>query len=279
MPVYAPTELPDLLSIVAMHPGKIIAGGTDVYPSMAQGQKPDTLIDLTRIGALSGITSSPNGVRIGAATTWSQIIAADLPPAFDGLKAAAREVGSIQIQNTGTIAGNLCNASPAADGVPPLLTLGARVEVSSAARGPRLVALGDFITGVRKVDLAPDEIVTAIEIPPLPAGARAAFQKLGARRYLVISMTMTAAVIDCGDDGRIKTARIAVGACSPVALRLGALEQDLIGQHPAEVRVQPHHLAPLSPIDDVRGTADFRLDAVAEQCARTIEKAASHDRS
>ncbi len=277
--VYVPTKLPDLLTLVAEKSATLIAGGTDVYPSLEQGKAPQTLIDVTRVEALKGITASATGFRIGAATTWSDIIAADLPPAFDGLKAASREVGSVQIQNAGTIAGNLCNASPAADGVPPLLTLDAVVEVSSAARGVRHVPLTDFITGVRKVDLAADELLTAIEIPTLPTGAGSAFQKLGARRYLVISMTMTAALIRCDAKGRIDTARVAVGACSPVAQRLSALEKDLIGQHKDEVRIEPAHLECLSPIDDVRGSGTFRLDVVAEQCARAIAQAANNGSS
>lgn len=96
-----------------------IAGGTDVYPSV--NQPPDALVDLTGLAELRGIARVSGGWRIGAATTWTEIARADLPCAFDGLRAAAREVGALQIQNVGTIGGNLCNASPAADGVPPLL--------------------------------------------------------------------------------------------------------------------------------------------------------------
>ena len=151
-------------------------------------------------------------MRIGATTTWSDIASADLPPAFDALKAAARDVGAVQIQNRGTIAGNVCNASPAADGVPPLLILDAEVELASR-RGTRRLALDAFISGARSTLLAPDEVMTAV-VTPLPAPTmRSAFFKLGARRYLVISIVIVAVALDVVE-GIVRDARIAVGACS-----------------------------------------------------------------
>lgn len=268
-----PTELNSALSSLAMAGNKIVAGGTDVYPALKQGHAPARLLDVTRIKELSGIYATQTGLRIGAAVTWSEIVKADLPAAFDGLKQSAREVGSLQIQNAGTIAGNLCNASPAADGVPPLLTLDAMVELASAARGARMVPLQDFILGVRKTALAVDEMVTAIHIPTPPEGAGSAFEKLGSRKYLVISITMTAAVLKCDAQGAITHARVAVGACSPVAQRLIQLEADLIGKKPSEVEIDAAHLNVLSPIDDVRGSGSYRLDIVREQCRRAIQKA------
>ena len=270
-----PTELNSALTSLAKASNKIVAGGTDVYPAIKQGQTPARFLDVTRIKELSGVSATQTGLRIGAAVTWSEIVKADLPASFDGLKQSAREVGSLQIQNAGTIAGNLCNASPAADGVPPLLTLDAMVELTSAARGARMVPLQDFILGVRKTALAVDEMVTAIHIPTPPKGAGSAFEKLGSRKYLVISITMTAAVIKCDAQGAITHARVAVGACSPVAQRLTQLEADLIGKKPSEVEIDAAHLNVLSPIDDVRGSGSYRLDIVREQCRRAIQKAAT----
>lgn len=277
MAYHCPTDLISALQIAAQSGGKVIAGGTDVYPSAAQGQHPDFYLDVTRIASFSEISQGVDGVRFGAAITWRQIIQAELPPAFDALKQAAREVGSVQIQNAGTIAGNLCNASPAADGVPPLLALDAVVSVASRDRGERVLPLSAFLTGVRQTALAPDELITSILVPPVPENAGSAFEKLGSRRYLVISIAMTAAVIRRDAGGRITDARVAVGACSPVAQRLPALERDLLGKRVADVRVTPEHLSPLSPIDDVRGSADYRLDAVAEQCLRAIRRAAGNE--
>lgn len=267
-----PTTLSDAFDRLSAHDVVIVAGGTDFYPARPPGSLQSDLLDVTRIAGLSGINRTENGWRIGAATRWSEVVRADLPTAFAGLQAAARTVGSLQIQNAGTVAGNLCNASPAADGVPPLLTLNARVEIGSA-RGTRVVDLADFITGVRETDLKDDELVTAIVLPDPPAHARGAFEKLGSRQYLVISIAMTAAIIGLDGKGRIDHACVAVGACSPVAQRLTTLEHDLMGKSLDQVEVSQTHLAPLSPIDDVRGSGAYRLDAVAEQCLRAIKRA------
>jgi CO/xanthine dehydrogenase FAD-binding subunit len=276
---HAPTNLHEALRIASEGRAKIIAGGTDVYPSTKQGKFQRQFLDVTRISELKQIALQEDCVRVGAAVSWTQVINADLPPAFLALQEAAREVGSIQIQNAGTVAGNLCNASPAADGVPPLLVLDASVEIASSARGTRVVPLSDFILGVRRTALAPDELVTAILVPAVPANLCSAFEKLGSRRYLVISITMVAALVGCNSDGSITEARIAVGACSPVAQRLLQLEASLIGQRVSEVNVDMAHLLTLAPIDDVRGSKEFRLNVVAEQCRRAIDRAAGHARS
>lgn len=271
---HAPKDLNDALRILSEDGGILIAGGTDVYPSAKQGQMPDCLLDVTRISGLRDIVQNSDGFRIGAAATWTDVINADLPPAFDALKQAARDVGSVQIQNAGTLAGNLCNASPAADGVPPLLALDASVDLTSLARGTRRLALSDFLLGVRHTAIAADELMTAIIVPPVPVRMGSAFEKLGSRRYLVISITMTAALVSCDDAGKITDARIAIGACSPVAMRLPDLEASLLGQSAVDVIIDLEKLSPLTPIDDVRGSKEFRLDVVAEQCARAIKKAA-----
>ena len=207
-------------------------------------------------------------------TTWTDVIRHPFPAAFDGLKAAAREVGSVQIQNRGTLAGNICNASPAADGVPPLLTLEAVVEIASF-QGVRQVRLSRFITGVRQIDLGEDEIVTALMIPPVAESAGSGFVKLGSRRHLVISIAMVSALVEL-DAGRISDLRLAVGSCAPVAKRLTQLEQKLTGMTPEEAcnaELSADLFAPLSPISDVRGSADYRAEAVPELCRRALQKA------
>ena len=271
MTYFAPDSLDDALVHLDTTATSIVAGGTDFFPAMELA--PKVILDVSRIKGLRGIAPDHAGWRIGAATTWSDVINADLPAAFDGLKQAACEVGSQQIQNTGTIAGNLVNASPAADGVPPLLSLDARVELASV-RGVRFLPVSEFITGVRQTALQAGEMVTAILIPPQPDHGRAAFNKLGSRKYLVISTAMVAAVINRDAQGRIDHARVAVGACSPVAQRLPALETDLIGTT-ADVQITTVHLSPLAPISDVRGSGEYRLDAVAELIRRTIAGASA----
>ncbi len=272
----SPSDLETALSNLVEYKGKIIAGGTDVFPASGQGARPRNILDVTNIPALRGVSQTGGEIRIGAATTWSEIVRSELPQAFEGLKQAARQVGSIQIQNSGTIGGNICNASPAADGVPALLALNAKVELASANQGVRFMPLSDFILGVRKTALRPDEILTSILVPGLSPNAGSSFRKLGSREYLVISIVMVAAVIECAENGRVVDARVAVGSCSPVAKRLGLLESELIGQRPQEFEVTSHHLAELSPIDDIRGSAAYRLEAVAELCGRAIVEAARH---
>lgn len=270
-----PQTLQAALDALKAHPLQILAGGTDVFPAAQAGHAPRAVLDVTRIAELRQITRHHEARRIGAATTWTDIIRADLPHAFAALKQAAREVGSPQIQNAGTLVGNICNASPAADGVPALLALDTQVEIVSAARGKRIVNLVDFILGVRKTALSSDEMVAALLIPDQPEGTRSAFEKLGSRRYLVISICMTAAHILMDSTGRIARAWVAVGSCSAVAQRLHALEADLIGQSPQDVQITTTHLSPLSPIDDIRGSGVFRLEAVQEQCRRAILRAAT----
>src|SRR4051812_32666577 len=253
-----PTSLDEALQALA-RPWTVLAGGTDFYPSRVGRAIDENVLDITAIDGLRGMACGPAGWRLGAAMTWSELLESELPPLFDGLKQAAREVGGRQIQNTGTLAGNLCNASPAADGVPPLLALDAEVELAGRA-GTRRLPLSAFITGNRRTVLAPGELLVAIHVPRPARAARSAFLKLGARRYLVISIAMAAATVEI-EDNRIAAARIAVGACSAVAQRLPALESALVGA-PLEGdvggRVQPTQLAPLTPIDDVRGSAAYR---------------------
>lgn len=270
-----PTSLAEAIRALTETGAVPVAGGTDVFPAHVDRPPPARLLDLSRVPELCGIASDAGGIRIGAATTWAAILSADLPPAFDGLKVAAREVGSVQIQNRGTIGGNLCNASPAADGVPPLLTLDASVELAGPA-GLRRMALPDFLLGNRRTARAADEILTAVILPHPAPGARGAFAKLGARRYLVISIVMAAATIARNPDGRIGTARVAVGAASAVAVRLPALEAALRALPPGIAplgALRPEHLAPLAPIDDVRATASYRTDAALDLVGRVIEEA------
>ena len=268
-----PTTIDEAIGALARQGGRILAGGTDFFPT--QGERPVTgaVLDISAIDALKGIRIEADHIRIGARTTWSEIIAADLPPAFDALKAAAREVGGWQIQNLGTVAGNLCNASPAADGVPPLLALDASVELAGPA-GTRILPLDRFILGPRRTALAPDEMMVAILLPRRFENARARFVKLGGRRYLVISIVMVAAHVALDRHGRVADARVAVGSCSAVACRLPGLEQALLGTDAGAGLaglVRPAHLSPLRPIDDVRATATYRLDAALTLIGRALD--------
>src|SRR5271155_4107968 len=266
-----PSDLDDALGLLA-EGARVLAGATDIFPGAGESPLRGDYVDVTNIAALRGARLQGNAVRIGATTTWTDITRADLPPAFDALKVAARDIGAVQIQNRGTIAGNLCNASPAADGAPPLLILDAEVELASR-RGTRRLPLDVFINGARSTLLAPDEMMTAV-VTPLPASTmRSAFFKLGARRYLVLSIVMVAVALDVVE-GIVRDARIAVGACSAVAQRMREAEGRLIGapSRPGLGRaIEARDLAGLSPIDDVRATASYRRDAALTLLRRAID--------
>jgi CO/xanthine dehydrogenase FAD-binding subunit len=271
-----PRTLSEAVSLLAGSNAQILSGGTDFYPSLGEKLPQGTIVDVSSLQELRGISISAEHIRIGGLTTWTEVIRTPLPRCFDALKAAAREVGSVQIQNRGTVAGNLCNASPAADGVPPLLVLDAVVELVSAD-GQRQMPLAEFIVGSRRTLRRPDEVLSGILIPRSAEDARSAFLKLGARRYLVISISMVAALIQRDGAGRIAEARVAVGSCSASARRLVDLEKELVGLLCAPGigdAVTEAHLSLLLPIDDVRATAEYRRDASLILVRRALEACA-----
>ncbi len=271
---FRPGFLPEALEALRRGVFTVIAGGTDYYPARVGRPTDEDILDISAIGDLRGIEERGDHVRIGALTTWTDVVEAGLPPWFDGLVRAAREVGGIQVQNAGTIGGNLCNASPAADGVPPLLTLDASVELASL-EGTVTMPLADFILGNRRTALSPGQLMAAVIVPQPRRPAFGHFNKLGARRYLVISIVMVAAVVEVEESGRVAAARVAVGACSAVARRLGTLEEALVGQPFDEFigkAVTAEHVAVLDPIDDVRGSAAYRFDAGATLVRRTLDE-------
>jgi N-methylhydantoinase B len=271
---FRPTTLDEALAIRAGCGVEIIAGGTDVYPNRTTRAGWGRLahkdvLDITALPGLDRIDETEEHWRLGALVTWTNVVRADLPPLFDGLKAAAKEIGGQQIQNRGTLAGNLCTASPAGDGIPNLLALDAEVEAASV-RGVRAEPVERFLDGYRHTTLAPDEIVTALLVPK--RGGRGAFRKLGARRYLVISIVMAAGVVETDTDGAITHACVALGACSPVTRRLRALEERLLGQRLSpdlSGLVTPEDFAGLAPLDDVRASAAYRL-AAAQALVRDL---------
>ena len=268
-----PETLAEALTALAAGPLTVLAGGTDFYAARSGQAITEPVLDITAIAQLRAISDEGVQWRIGATASWSDVLQATLPAQFGGLQAAAREIGGVQVQNTGTVAGNICNASPAADGIPALMALDAQIEVSSLA-GTRSVPLSGFVLGARKTALLANELVTGVLVAKR-AAARSSFLKLGHRRYLVISIAMVAAVIDIDDEGVIAYAGLAVGSCSAMAQRLGTLEQKLVGRQalPGLSKwVEMADLAVLTPIDDVRGTAAYRRDAALTLVKRAIEE-------
>ena len=266
-----PTKLDEALAALATNRLAVLAGGTDYYPARVGKPINDDILDISGIAGLRGIRDEGDHWRIGATTAWSDLAEANLPPMFAGLKAAARQVGGVQIQNAGTLAGNLCNASPAADGVPPLLALDASVEIADS-KGSSSLALADFILGNRKTALQPGQLLTAILVPKARRETRSHFLKLGAREYLVVSIAMVAATLEI-EAGCVRAARIAVGSCSPVAQRLPLAEAALAGK-PCNAALGEllgaEHLAELAPIDDVRASGEYRLEAALTLAKRAV---------
>ena len=267
-----PKTIDEALGLLASEPWAILAGGTDFYPAMLERSCASHIMDLHALDELRAISLTDGEVRIGAGATWSDVITADLPASFDALKLAAREVGSVQIQNRATLVGNLCNASPAADGVPPLLVLDAQVELASIA-GRRQIPLQQFILGNRQTARQPDEIVSAVLVPDNSTRGQSTFLKLGARRYMIISISMVATRLAVDVNYMITEAAVSVGSCSLVACRLKQLETALIGQPLSEDIVgivSADQFACLSPIDDVRSNEQYRMDASLELVKRSL---------
>ena len=173
-----PTSVNDALAALAARNWTVLAGGTDHYPSRLGSVRDEDILDITALSGLRRIEARPDGWFIPCCATWTDLIEAELPTAFDGLRAAARQVGGVQIQNRGTLVGNLCNASPAADGVPNLLALEARVVLGSVS-GERELPIDDFVRGNRRTARRDNELILGVFVPALPATARGSFLKLG----------------------------------------------------------------------------------------------------
>jgi CO/xanthine dehydrogenase FAD-binding subunit len=265
-----PHSLTEAVSLAARG-ARILAGGTDIYPLTREQELAGPVVDIAGLPGLRGISATPDGMRIGACTTWADIVAADLPPGLAALAVAARQVGGRQIQTAGTVGGNLCTASPAADGVPPLLACDAEVELAGPAGG-RWLALSDFLTGPRRTALGAGEVLVAVHLPQAGLAGRSAFLKLGARAYLVISIVMVAVrLVVTG--GVVTGVAVAVGSAAPTARRLAAVERALLG---VPVGRALHAVsdadvaAGLAPIDDIRSTAEYRLQAAAVLVRRAV---------
>lgn len=267
MGYFRPHRLEDALAALSAGPRVILAGGTDHFPARVGHTPDEDILDVSALPGLRAIERRGDGWWIPCGATWSDLIEAGLPPVFDALAGAARRVGGAQVQNAGTLVGNLCNASPAADGIPCLMVLDAEVELVSLA-GRRTVPVGAFVLGARNTALRAGEMALGVRVPSAE-GMASAFLKLGSREYLVISVAMVAVAARI-ESGRIAEARVAVGACGPRAERLLELEASLIGQGAARPDLDPAHFARLNPIDDIRAPASYRRMAAVEITRRAL---------
>lgn len=279
MEVFLPKSLDEALQLKSDYPKSVpIAGGTDLMVELNfDVRRPEAIIDLTRVSELEDHSKEDGRMRLGAGVTYSKLID-DLAIELPGLAIASRTVGSPQIRNRGTIGGNIGTSSPAGDTLPVLVAARADVEVASV-RGSRVLALSDFITGPKRNQLAEDELISATLIP-IATGPQQ-FSKIGTRNAMVIAVASFAIVVDT----HFQTIGAGIGSAGPTPIQATDAES-FISDHLREIRAWETR-APLddaaaakfgdmvaaasSPIDDVRGTSDYRRHALRVVGRRTLK--------
>ena len=274
-----PTSWQEALELRAERPDAVpIAGGTDVMVDINfDRRRPGALLDLGRVGELREFGTDDGTVRLGAGVSYARIVS-DLGVQLPGLAMASRTVGSPQIRVRGTVGGNLGSASPAGDAHPPLLAAGAVVEVASAARGARWIPAAEFYTGVKRNALAPDELIAAVLVPS--AAGPQQFCKIGTRNAMVIAVSAFA----CALHPDRRAVGTGIGSAAPTPRRATDAEDFLAGELESaglwESRGElPDTLAQAfgervaaaaSPIDDVRGSAAYRLHSLSVMARRAV---------
>src|SRR5437763_12040302 len=264
MEVLTPRSLDEALRLRAELPDTVpIAGGTDLMVDLNfDRRRPDRLLNLVEVEELKGWSRNDGTVRLAAGLTYTEAMSAEVGALLPALAEASRTVGSPQTRNRGTIGGNLGTASPAGDALPPLLVAGATVEVSSAARGTRTLPLEDFLVGPKRNALEADELIVAVHVRP--SHAPQTFMKVGPRNAMVIAICSLALEVD-RERGEL---RAAFGSAGPVA-RLVTAPVGEIDDFPERV------VSAASPIDDVRGTAAYRREALRVLVRRALERCAA----
>ena len=260
MDVHTPHSLDEALRLKAELPdARFVQGGTDVLVELNfDRSRPPALINLNEVAELRGFSRENGTLVLGSGLTYAEAMHGEVAEALPALAEASRTVGSPQIRNRGTIGGNLGTASPAGDALPPLLVEGAEVQMTSV-RGERRLPLSEFLLGVKKNALAPDEIIVAVRVEP--ARAAQTFMKVGPRNAMVISVCSLALQVDRERD----EIRAAFGSASPTVRLVTAPLGEAEG-FPALVA------ASASPIDDVRGTAAYRRHALGVLTRRALDR-------
>jgi len=260
MDVLTPRTLDEALRLKAERPGaRFVQGGTDVLVELNfDRSRPPALINLNEVPELRGWSRDNGTLVLGSGLTYAEAMSEPLAGLLPALAEASRTVGSPQIRNRGTLGGNLGTASPAGDALPPLLVEGAEVELASV-RGARVLPLAEFLLGVKRNALEPDELIVSVRVTP--SGAPQTFMKVGPRNAMVIAVCSLAVAVD-RERGEL---RAAFGSASPVATLVTAPLEDADG-FPEAVA------AAASPIDDVRGTAAYRRHALRVLAGRALER-------
>jgi CO/xanthine dehydrogenase FAD-binding subunit len=273
-PVETPTSLTEAYRLLTGGLLRPLAGGTDLMVQITGelGEPPRRVLDLWQLDELRGIRLDGEELVLGALTTYTEIrrspIIAEFVPA---LSEVAATVGAVQIQNRGTLGGNIANASPAGDTLPMLLALDARIAVAGA-RGERTIASSDFWTGYRRTALAPDELIVQIRVP-LVTERQVRFRKVGTRRAQAISKVVMALAWRPDVDGTWRNVRLALGSVAERPVRAVATERSLEGVRPdppTAARAVAALEAEIHPIDDVRSTAAYRRAVAGRVLHRLI---------
>lgn len=254
---------------------RLLAGGTDLMLLIErEHDRPDALIDITRIPLLQRIEIVDQTANIGAAVTYSQLLTSDaLCTAVPFLEKAIRTIGGVQVRNIATMVGNLANASPAGDTLPTLYVLEAEVH-TFGPQGSRLVPINQFVLDVRKTALKPAELITHVSFKVPDSNWHSTFQKLGLRRSMAIAVASVAVLLHI-EDGVIKQARVALGSIAPTVIRASEAEGSLVGSALEEDRIErAGQLASeaAKPIDDVRGSARYRRAVIVGLVRRALNE-------
>lgn len=276
-----PRSLPEVLAALAKYGADVapIAGGTNLIVDMrAERHCPPIVMDLSHVPDLRGIRREGDYIVMGSGTTIAELLRHSLIAAHAlPLKEAAAVFANPLTRNRATVGGNLADASPAADTAPPLLALGAEVQLSRTS-GVRWLALDDFFVGVRQTKRQPDELLTAIRWPAASPRSAGAFYKLGLRKADAISVVSAAVWIDRGEDGRCREARIALGAVAPKPIRAYDAESILRDQvlTPEVIEAAARSASEATrPISDIRGSAVYRKRVTGVIVRRLLEQLAA----
>lgn len=278
---HAPDSISAATTLLAEHNGraKLLAGGTDIIVQLREGLRDaDVVVDVKHIPELMQLEyGAASGLRLGAAVPCYRIYDdAKISAAYPALADSARIIGGWQIQSRASIGGNLCNSSPAADSIPSLIALGAKVLVAGP-KGTREVAAEDFCTAPGRNVLQPGELVVSLVLPPPAPRSGSAYERFIPRNEMDIAVVGAASWLQLSASGdKIEAARIAVGAVAPTPKFAEAASKSLIGQAPTEAAFEKagefaRQVA--SPITDMRGTAEYRTHLVGVLVKRTMQKA------
>lgn len=273
---FKPASVAEAIKLLARYgeKGWLIAGGTDLL--VEKDPQVEVLIDITGLG-LDYIKSDSQGVRIGAATTFADIAASPIlqKSPYNVLAQAARQIGTPQIRNVATIGGNICQAVPSADSAPALLVLGATLRIACAT-GERQMDIADFFLDVRKDALNRCELLTEIQLTPLPTRTGTAFAKKGRVAVADLAVVNAAVRVTLTAGNTCQDVRIALGAVAPVPLQAREAEAMLEGEKPREEllqKVAARAAEEIKPISDVRGSAEYRKTLSCVLVERALKEA------